>query len=101
MSKAQSKRERLLNKALENIQEDRKNATELLEGVAAWIGSSGERYATSGLVAAKYLETLQRSNEQLVKIVSLMKKGSDDAETLSDKDKEELYNNIEDEIDVQ
>ena len=45
-------------------------------------------------VPAKYLETLQRSNEQLVKVAALLQK-KDNANTgLSEKDKDELFDMI-------
>ena len=48
------------------------------------------------MVAAKYLETLQRSNEQLVKLIGLMKKTDEDKYgDLNKADKENLYNEIE------
>ena len=54
---------------------------------------SSERYSDSGPVAAKFVETLQRSNEQLVKLASLVyKKDVSSFETgLSEKDKKELF----------
>ena len=87
----------LINKALSNVEKDRENAKELVEGVAAYIGQNPERYKESGMVAAKYLETLQRSNEQLVKIAELQRKGKDDEfGDLSDEDREGLLDEIED-----
>ena len=54
-----------------------------------------------GSVAAKYLETLQRSNEQLVKITTILQKQSKVSIKLSDDDKNEIYdliNNIDEDI---
>ena len=86
----------LIEKALHNIAADRKAAKELLDGVSEHIGESADRYKESGIVAAKFLEVLQRSNEQLVKIVDLKRKGSEsDFGNLSDEDKEDLYTDIE------
>ena len=87
----------LIEKALNNVNEDRKAAKELLEGVAEHIGESADRYKESGLVAAKCLETLQRSNEQLVKIAELRRKGNNEEfGELSDADKQGLFDEIED-----
>jgi hypothetical protein len=47
-------------------------------------------------VAAKYLETLQRSNEQLVKLASLVSRKEQNS-GLSQIDKEEIYNIINNE----
>jgi hypothetical protein len=52
-----------------------------------------------GQVAAKYLETLQRSNEQLVKIAGLVHKRTSVKEGLTVQDKEDIFdliNNPED-----
>lgn len=90
----------LIQKAISNIEKDRKNAQELLEDVAEFIGEAKERYTTAGMVAAKYLETLQRSNEQLVKLIGLMKKTEEDQYgNLNEKDKENLYDEIEETTD--
>lgn len=89
-------KEKLIEQAIENINKDREAAQELLEDVAQYIGQQQDRYATTGMVAAKYLETLQRSNEQLVKLIGLMKKSDEDKYgDLNKEDKENLYNEIE------
>jgi hypothetical protein len=89
-------KDELILQAIENINKDREAAQELLEDVAQYIGQQQDRYATTGMVAAKYLETLQRSNEQLVKLIGLMKKSDEDKYgDLDNKDKEKLYNEIE------
>jgi hypothetical protein len=46
------------------------------------------------MVLAKYVETLQRSNEQLVKLCTLMSKG-DSGEELTDKDFEGIFEAIQ------
>ena len=89
-------RDNLIQQAIENINKDREAAKELLEDVSQYIGQQQDRYATTGMVAAKYLETLQRSNEQLVKLIGLMKKTDEDKYgDLNKEDKENLYNEIE------
>ena len=87
---------KILEEAISNIREDRKKALSLLEDLAEFIGQSQERHKDVGQTAAKYLETLQRSNEQLVKITSLMQKDKNDE--FGDLDKEEadsLYDEFE------
>jgi len=86
-----------LVEAVGNIRNDRKLATQLLEDVAKYIGGSEERHKDVGVVAAKYMETLQRSNEQLVKIVGLMEKANRGSEGLSEEDKDDLFDFIESE----
>jgi hypothetical protein len=53
-----------------------------------------ERKEKVGVVAAKYVETLQRSNEQLVKVSALLQKKTEGQEGLSDEDKSELFDLI-------
>ena len=89
-------KDELIQQAIENINKDREAAQELLEDVSQYIGQQQDRYASTGMVAAKYLETLQRSNEQLVKLIGLMKKSDEDKYgDLNKADKENLYNEIE------
>lgn len=86
-----------LEEAIKNIREDRKKALSLLEDIADFIGQSQDRHKDVGTTAAKYLETLQRSNEQLVKITSMLQKSKDSE--YGDLDKEEtdsLYDELED-----
>lgn len=61
--------------ATKNINEDRAVASKLLFDVMTQLqnGVSTLDQRRLGEVAAKYLETLQRSNEQLVKITSIVK----------------------------
>jgi len=53
-----------------------------------------ELHARVGSTAAKYVETLQRSNEQLVKLCGLMSK-QDDNDELSEKDLDNLFDAIQ------
>jgi hypothetical protein len=53
-----------------------------------------ERKEKVGVVAAKYVETLQRSNEQLVKVSALLQKKTEGQEGLTDEDKSELFDLI-------
>ena len=85
-----------LEEAINNIREDRKKADSLLKDIASYIGQSQERHREVGLTAAKYLETLQRSNEQLVKITAILEKTSrSEYGDLDDSEKEGMYDEIE------
>lgn len=87
---------KILEEAIDNIREDRKKALSLLQDIADFIGQSQDRHREVGQTAAKYLETLQRSNEQLVKITALMQKAKDDEYSELDKeDTESLYDEFE------
>jgi hemoglobin-like flavoprotein len=64
----------LFNEALDNIRKDRKLAREFLNEIANEISNDSEQNKYLSPVAAKHIETMQRSNEQLVKIISLRQK---------------------------
>lgn len=91
-----SETKKYLEEAIKNVREDRKKALSLLEDLAEFIGQSQERHKDVGQTAAKYLETLQRSNEQLVKLTALMQKSKDDEfGDLDRDDTESLYDEFE------
>jgi F0F1-type ATP synthase membrane subunit b/b' len=93
---SEKKIEKYLEEAVDNIREDRKRAESLLKDIATYIGGSQERHREVGLTAAKYLETLQRSNEQLVKITDILKKSlKSEYGDLDDNEKDSIYNEIE------
>jgi len=85
-----------LEDALENIQNDRAMALSLLTDLMQYINKEEARHREVGLTAAKYLETLQRSNEQLVKISTLLHKQTAKSQNLTDEDKQDLYALIQD-----
>ena len=80
-----------LENALDNIGNDRAMASTLLVDLMGHISNDETKHQQSGPVAAKYLEVLQRSNEQLVKIVSLMNKRTSAATGLSEDDKNDIF----------
>ena len=84
-----------VEEALENIQNDRALALTLLTDLMKYINLEEARHKEVGLTAAKYLETLQRSNEQLVKISTLLYKKEGKNNELSDDIKEDLYTLIQ------
>ena len=79
--------------ATENIKNDRAMALKLLTDVMKNM-NTGHDHKDLGQVASKYLETLQRSNEQLVKLSTLIQKQTSVSAELSEKDKSELYDLI-------
>ena len=87
-------KDELIQQAINNINEDRTAAKELLEDVAQYIGQQQDRYATSGMVAAKYLETLQRSNEQLVKLAAIVQRQEGGKDGMSKKEKDAIFDLI-------
>jgi len=99
--------EELIKDALTNIGEDRSAAQTLLNDLMTEIikqntGSSKlEKHGRSGNTAAKYLEVMQKSNEQRIKIVSLMAKEMkvEIDDDLDDADIQNLLDDIQDEKD--
>jgi len=86
----------LISQALKNINDDRQETEMLLAELKEYMSVSKERYADSGTTAAKFVETLQRSNEQLVKLATIMykKESTKNSFALSDDDKNELFDLI-------
>ena len=89
-----SKLENYIGEAIDNIREDRDKAKEFLEKLENLISVDDQSHSRLGSVAAKYLETLQRSNEQLVKIASLLQKKQKANMDLSDSDRDEIFDMI-------
>ena len=82
-----------IDEVLENIRNDRKITRELLDDAVKWLSKDESRHREVGIVMAKYVETLQRSNEQLVKVASMVSKSSAN-EGLSAKDMADIYEAI-------
>ena len=85
-----------ITRATKNIKEDRAAASTLLMSLMRYMTVSEDRHKEVGLIAAKYLETLQRSNEQLVKLAALLQKKDSTSNEISDQDKQELFDLIKD-----
>ncbi len=94
MSKDLKDIEDYIYSAIGNIKEDRAVTKTLLMDIIQYVNNSKENHKEMGTVAAKYVETLQRSNEQLVKVISLLQKKSSESQNLSDKDKDEIFDMI-------
>jgi len=83
-----------VEEAADNIRTDRALASTLLVELMKILKTDETKHQYSGPVAAKYLETLQRSNEQLVKLASLISKRESSDSSLSSIDKSEIYDLI-------
>ena len=88
------KLEKFIEQATSNITEDRAATKSLLMTLMKYMQVSDDRHKEVGMVAAKYLETLQRSNEQLVKIAALVQKRANSEQGISEEDKRELFDLI-------
>ena len=94
MAKNKHNLDSFIDKASENINEDRAATKTLLMSLMQYMQTGDDRHREFGLIAAKYLETLQRSNEQLVKIAALIQKNTKGTEQITEEDKQELFDLI-------
>ena len=86
-----------VEEAVDNVRKDRALASSLLIELMKVIKTDETKHQHSGPVAAKYLETLQRSNEQLVKLASLVSKKETIKNSLSSIDKSDIYDLLQEE----
>ena len=88
--------EQYIEDATQNIQNDRAVASKLLLDLVNEISQTTDKYKHKdfGEVASKYLETLQRSNEQLVKLTSIIQKRDGSQDSLTGKEKDEIFDMI-------
>jgi predicted patatin/cPLA2 family phospholipase len=86
--------ENFIEEAKNNITEDRAATKTLLMNLMKYMQVADDRHREVGLVAAKYLETLQRSNEQLVKLAALVQKDTATNQNITEEDKKELFDLI-------
>mgnify|MGYP003659185007 CR=1 FL=1 len=84
-----------LETAIKNIEDDRGITKELLDDVMRYLSKDEERHSQVGSIAAKYVETLQRSNEQLVKISGLIHKQQLGDTGLSDDDRSDIFDMLQ------
>jgi len=83
-----------IQRAIKNIEEDRETTRELLDDAIRYLAGDQSRHRDMGMTLAKYVETLQRSNEQLVKLCGLMSK-NEKSDELTDKDFAEIFDKIQ------
>ena len=86
--------DKYLQESIDNIRKDRDITNSLLKDVMMYLSGDETRHEKVGQVAAKYVETLQRSNEQLVKLVALLNKRQTVSDDLTDQDKNEIFDLI-------
>ena len=94
MSKKQNVND-YLKEAIDNIREDRDVTKELLDDVLQFLAKGESTHRDVGLTAAKYVETLQRSNEQLVKLIGLRQKRQVENVDLSESDKDSIFDMLQ------
>lgn len=93
MSKKNQNLEEFIAEAVENIRSDRAITSHLLTELVQEMNKQGSlsTFQQCGMIASKYVETLQRSNEQIVKLASLLQKKESKVDGLSSSEKEEIY----------
>jgi len=86
-----------IHESITNIREDRAITSNLLTELILEMKKTGdlETHKQLGLIASKYVETLQRSNEQLVKITNILSKTHDSSIELNEEDKQQLFDLIQ------
>jgi len=86
-------KEKLFNEAIANIRKDRVETEKLLTELKGELVTGETSHARSGVIAAKYMETLQRSNEQIVKLLALLQKTKEKEVdfSLDDDEKENIF----------
>ena len=90
-----SELKKFLDEAVQNIRADRAACNAILTDAMIYLKKNEEHHKNVGIVVAKYLETLQRSNEQLVKVVSLLNKQEKERNVeLDDFDRENIFEEI-------
>ena len=89
--------EKYIDEATQNIREDRALAKTLLIDAMKDMKLSDASRKELGSIAAKYVENLQRSNEQMVKLGALIQKQQGVSVGLSEEDKEDLYDMLNEE----
>ena len=87
------KTDTFIDEAITNIRKDREITRELLDDAIKWLSKDESRHREVGIILSKYVETLQRSNEQLVKVVGLMSKNEKN-DALSKADMEQIFSAI-------
>lgn len=95
MSNKNKNIDELVDEALGNIRSDRKVAREFLNDIATQLATDAEQTKYLSPVAAKHIETLQRSNEQLVKLINIRQKNSEQGVSFTEEDKNSLFDIIQ------
>lgn len=89
--------EEYIAEATNNIENDRAVTSKLLLDLVDHMNKHAEDKYTHknfGEIAAMYLETLQRSNEQLVKVAAIVQRQEGSDKGMSKKEKDDLFDLI-------
>lgn len=86
-----------IEETTKNIENDRAIASKLLCDLVDHMNKHSEDKYTHknfGEIAAMYLETLQRSNEQLVKLTAIMQRQEGDKDGMSKRERDAIFDMI-------
>jgi uncharacterized protein with von Willebrand factor type A (vWA) domain len=86
-----------IEQTTKNVDQDRSIASMLLLDLVDHMNKHKEDKYTHknfGEIASRYLETLQRSNEQLVKIAAILQRQEGSKDEMSKQEKDELFDLI-------
>lgn len=101
MSSTNKSLQDFIEESTKNVQNDRAVASKLLLDLVDHMNKNAEDKYTHknfGEIAAMYLETLQRSNEQLVKLTAIVQRQEGgDKDGMSKKERESLFDQIKEE----
>ena len=86
--------DKLIKEAIDNIRDDRETTRELLDDAMRYLAIDQSRHRDMGQTLAKYVETLQRSNEQLVKLCGWMSK-NEKTQELTSQDFDQIFDEIQ------
>ena len=87
----------LVDEALTNIRLDRSRLDYAITTITTHLDKNQHEHKESGFVLAKYCEAVQRSNEQIIKILNLLNKRTG-SEGITDADKEEIAEILDQEL---
>lgn len=63
-----------IENAVKNVNSDRAAVNSVLIDAMVYLKKNEENHRSTGMVVAKYFEALQRSNDQLIKILAIREK---------------------------
>lgn len=87
----EDKKKLLWKEIYENALHDRIKAEILYSSLLSVITKDPNNHSILGMVMAKYLERMEKSNAQILRLAELLQKAQEDAEQISD---DEIYSRI-------
>ncbi|MEK6881351.1 MAG: hypothetical protein AABY22_17140 [Nanoarchaeota archaeon] len=100
------KLEELLDQVYDNALEDRERAIGLYDDLHEELGGQLTNHAAAGMIISKYIERLNKSNDQLIKLAEMiqfekLENLKRTSKIVSDEEKENLFNMIKDNVEAE